>query len=144
MCLLRRQVRLIRPPRYFRLYSSWFHMHEYGGTSVIFWDVIYFSHIRDHRVYKTTKGGDPHRSLQVILTSQPVQILAQLYANSEQGLADLTVHQKHRDLIVCSAKDYTNPPSGKGTDVSRLAQYHDFYACARSSSEGRSLVRQQW
>jgi len=61
--------------------SSWdarTQFHEYGGASVIFWDVIYFSYIRDHRVYKTTKGGNPHRSLQVILTSQPVQILAQL------------------------------------------------------------------
>ena len=35
-------------------------VHEYGGAaSTVYGDVIYFSHMQDRRVYKTTKGGTP-------------------------------------------------------------------------------------
>lgn len=35
-------------------------LHEYGGAaSTAFGGVLYFSHIVDHRVYKTTKGAIP-------------------------------------------------------------------------------------
>ena len=35
-------------------------VHEYGGAaSVVVNNILYFSHIKDHRVYKTVKGGNP-------------------------------------------------------------------------------------
>ncbi|KAJ6494894.1 hypothetical protein C8R47DRAFT_974325, partial [Mycena vitilis] len=115
--------------------------HEYGGAaSIVFGDVLYFSHLRDHRVYKTTKGATP----------QPITPL-----NPVVRFADFTVHPKLPDLIVCSAEDHSDPHparvttylvvinGAKGT-VNKLVSGADFYACARFSPDGNFLTRQQW
>ncbi|KAJ7707638.1 Alpha/Beta hydrolase protein [Mycena rosella] len=116
-------------------------LHEYGGgAATVFGDVLYFSHIRDHRVYKTTKGAIP----------QPITPL-----NPVLRFADFTVHPKHPDLIVCSVEDHTDPhparvltylvfiDAAKGT-FSKLVTGADFYTCARFSPDGNFLVWQQW
>ncbi|KAJ7475905.1 Alpha/Beta hydrolase protein [Mycena latifolia] len=116
-------------------------LHEYGGgAATVFNDVLYFSHILDHRVYKTTKGAIP----------QPITPL-----NPVLRFADFTVHPKNPDLIVCSVEDHTDPhparvltylvliDAAKGR-FSKLVQGADFYACARFSPDGNFLVWQQW
>ncbi|KDQ07700.1 hypothetical protein BOTBODRAFT_70240 [Botryobasidium botryosum FD-172 SS1] len=116
-------------------------VHEYGGAaSVVFDGVLYFSHILDYRVYKTTKDGTP-------VPVTPV--------NPNQRFADFTVHPAHPKLIVCTAEDHTNPHPAKvvtrlvlinteTSTVSRLVEGADFYACARFSPDGKFLVWQQW
>ncbi|KAJ7869019.1 alpha beta-hydrolase [Mycena leptocephala] len=116
-------------------------VHEYGGAAAtVFGGVLYFSHILDHRVYKTTKAGHP-----VPIT--PV--------NPVMRFADFAVHPKHPDLIVCTAEDHTDPHparvstylvviNAKNATVSRFVEGADFYACARFNSEGNFIVWQQW
>ncbi|KAJ6619805.1 Alpha/Beta hydrolase protein [Mycena sp. CBHHK59/15] len=117
-------------------------LHEYGGgASTVFGDVLYFSHILDHRVYKTTKGGTP---TPVTPRHQPRLAFCRLHRASNTP-----------DLIVCSVEDHTDPHPArvetylilinaeKGS-VSKLMQGADFYACARFSPDGNFLAWQQW
>ncbi|KAJ7728957.1 Alpha/Beta hydrolase protein [Mycena maculata] len=117
------------------------HVHEYGGgAATVFDGVLYFSHLRDGRVYKANKGNIP-----VAIT--PV--------NTVQRFADFAVHPKQPDLIVCTVEDHTDPHplrvstylvviNSENMTVSKLVEGADFYACARFSPDGEFIVWQQW
>ncbi|KZT44034.1 alpha/beta-hydrolase [Sistotremastrum suecicum HHB10207 ss-3] len=116
-------------------------VHEYGGAAaIIFGDTLYFSHILDHRVYKTVKGGSP-------TAITPV--------SPAQRFADFTVHPKHPHLVICLVEDHSDPHPAKvetylvlinasTSTVTKIVHDADFYACPRFSPDGNFLVWQQW
>ncbi|KAJ6612726.1 alpha/beta-hydrolase [Mycena sp. CBHHK59/15] len=116
-------------------------LHEYGGAaSTVFDGVLFFSHVLDHRVYRTSKGGNP----------VPITPL-----NPMLRFADFAIHPKHPGHIVCSVEDHTDPHpakvltylvliDAKNSTVSKLVEGADFYACTRFNPEGDFIVWQQW
>ncbi|KAJ7102787.1 alpha/beta-hydrolase [Mycena epipterygia] len=117
-------------------------VHEYGGgAATVFNEVLYFSHILDHRVYRTTKGGAP----------EPITPV-----NPVMHFADFAIHPKHPHLIVCTVEDHTGGLHPKKLPTylvaidantktaSKLIEGADFYACARFNPNGDFIVWQQW
>ncbi|KAE9388847.1 alpha beta-hydrolase [Gymnopus androsaceus JB14] len=116
-------------------------VHEYGGAAaVVVEDVLYFSNISDHRVYKCMAGQKP----------QPITP-----HNPMQRFADFAVHPEYPELIVSVMEDHTNPHprnvrtslvliNSATSNVLQLIQGADFYACPRFSPNGKYLLWQQW
>ncbi|KAJ6459747.1 Alpha/Beta hydrolase protein [Mycena vitilis] len=116
-------------------------VHEYGGgAATVYNGILYFSHIGDHRVYKSVKGDVP-----VPIT--PI--------NPVMRFADFSVHPKHPDLIVCTVEDHTDPHPARvrtylvvidaaNVTVRRVVEGADFYACARFNAAGDFIVWQEW
>ncbi|KAI0042687.1 alpha/beta-hydrolase [Auriscalpium vulgare] len=116
-------------------------VHEYGGAAaVVHADVLYFSHVKDGRVYRWEKG------------SAPVPVTP---ASSVLRYADFNVHPGASHLLVCIVEDHSDPHPARvvttlgvinasASTVTTLVQGADFYACPRFSPDGKFLVWQQW
>ncbi|CAL1697607.1 unnamed protein product [Somion occarium] len=116
-------------------------VHEYGGgAAIVFADVLYFSNIKDNRVYKAKKGSKP----------EPITPV-----NEVQRFADFTVHPEHSNFIIATLEDHTDPHPARvktflalidanTSTVSNIVEGADFYSCARFSPDGKFLSWQQW
>ncbi|KAI0672134.1 alpha/beta-hydrolase [Trametes maxima] len=116
-------------------------VHEYGGAPAVAYDgTIYFSNLKDGRIYKLREGEQPE---------------AVTPENASYRYAKFAVHPKHPHLIVAVREDHTDPqPSAvvndliivntKDKTIASIASGADFYTSPTFTPDGTHLAWQQW
>lgn len=113
-------------------------VHSYGGAAMVVRDgVVYFSNVKDSRIYRIMPGQMP----------------APLTAATNVRYADLVIDQT-RDRLIAVREDHRRPGveaanqlvsiSLKTGRVTVLESSADFYAAPRLSPDGRYLAWIQW
>ena len=135
-------------------------VHEYGGAAAIVYDgVVYFSNLKDGRVYRVRNGMQPEGVTEGVFYPHH-NLFYPLSRQSESTVhryANFAVHTKRPELLVSVLEDHTDdtPQSVKNSlcvintvdkkvyPIDGLPPA-DFYASPLVSPDGHKLVWQQW